>query len=55
MAEFITVPFHKGTILVLTPEEFRRALKRGKAKRRREQFEKRTSQDGGNQEETKRR
>ncbi len=44
---YITVPIHKGCILVLTADEFRRALWRGKAKRRREAFEQRRRQGKG--------
>lgn len=38
---FITVPLHKGCILVLTHSEYLRALKRGKLQRQREANEKR--------------
>jgi hypothetical protein len=37
----IEVQYHKSTVLILTDEEFARAVSRGKAKRRREAFEQR--------------
>ena len=36
--EYVRVPLHKSCILVLSPEEFARAVRRGKALRRREAF-----------------
>ena len=44
---YIIVPIHKGCILVLTADEFRRALRRGKAKRRRETYDQRQQQGEG--------
>jgi hypothetical protein len=41
---YIVVPYHKNTILVLTPTEFSRALKRGKAYRRSEALTHRVQQ-----------
>ncbi len=44
---YITVPIYKGCILLLTADEYQRALRRGKAKRRREAFERRQRQGEG--------
>lgn len=44
-ATFIRVPLSHGCVLILTPAEYHRGLKRGKLERRRESNEKR--QRGG--------
>lgn len=44
--QYITIPIHKGCILVLTHQEYLRALKRGKLQRRREANDKRQQNEG---------
>ena len=39
--DLIEVPFQKGYVLILTDDDFARALSRGKAKKRRQAFQKR--------------
>lgn len=45
-ATFVRVPLAHGCELVLTPAEYRRGIKRGKAERRRESNEKRVWGEG---------
>jgi hypothetical protein len=40
----IAIPLPKGSVLLLTAEEYRRGLQRGKALRRRQAFERRLVQ-----------
>jgi hypothetical protein len=42
-AGYIRIPVHKGCVLVLSPAEYARAVRRGKALRRREVFLQRQS------------
>lgn len=45
--QYITIPLHKGCVLVLTPDEWARGIGRGKAQRRREAHERRRQQGDG--------
>ncbi len=48
MGNLIEIPLPKGCILMLTPDEYKRGVTRGKAVRRARQFEARQSKDNGN-------
>ncbi len=39
MGNLIEIPLHKGCILMLTPDEYKKGITRGKAIRRARQFE----------------
>lgn len=43
----IKIPLHRGCFLLLTPEEYRAGIRRGKAARRRKQFQEREAKRRG--------
>ncbi len=51
MGNLIEIPLPKGCILMLTPDEYKRGVKRGKAIRRARQFEARQGADNGGMDE----